>query len=127
MKKTNSALKVEKNILKKEKKIEAEIKRIERMEKVIKNSENKISKNLSLGIKNMSKGGINSTEASLIKRSLLRKVSKHKFIFTTIVTLGIVLVWRGLWDISQFFIKDSLIALGIGVVILWLLEKYTDL
>ena len=120
--KNNSVQKLEKKIL-------AEVENIEKMEEEIKKSEENISKNLTQGIKTMSKDGINYKEASLIKKSILRKISKHKFLFTIIFTLGIVLVWRGLWNFTETipFLKNSVVSLLVGFSILWLIEQYTEL
>lgn len=118
-----------KSVQKLEKKIFGEIKNIESLEKEIKKSEENISKNLTQGIKTMSKDGINYREASLIKKSILRKIAKHKFLFTVLVTLGVVLVWRGFWGFTESipFLENSLVSLIIGFSILWLIEQYTEL
>ncbi len=120
--KNNSVQKLEKKILE-------EVENIGKMEEEIKKSEDNISQNMKQSFKAMSKGGINIKEASLIKKSILRKISKHKFLFTIIFTLGIVLVWRGLWNFTESipFLKNSVVSLLVGFSILWLIEKYTEL
>jgi DNA-binding ferritin-like protein len=111
-----------------EKKILHETKKIEHLESEIEKSEERISSNLSSGLQVLSKqGGVKA--ASLIRRTVLRRMSKHKFIFTALVTLGVVLVWRGLWDVSATIpvLENSTASLFVGFAILWAIEKYTDL
>ncbi len=63
------------------------------------------------------------------KKGVIRKIAKHKFVFTLIVSTAIILVWRGIWEESAALpiISSSLVALLVGVGILWLIERYTDL
>jgi len=34
------------------------------------------------------------------KKGLIRKIAKHKLIFTLVVSTAIILVWRGIWEVS---------------------------
>lgn len=114
--------KIEEKLLKEEEKIE-------KLEEQILKSETKISENLSSGIKTLSKDGLTSSEASIIKRSVLRKIAKHKFIFTLLTTVAVVLVWKSVWNISDTLpiLESSIGSLVVGLVMLWLIEKYTEL
>lgn len=62
------------------------------------------------------------------RRGFVKKLAKHKFIFSLIVSLGVVLVWRGLWDITAELpvLKESGVALVLGLAIVWFLEKYSE-
>ncbi len=69
------------------------------------------------------------TKVERTRRFLVRRIAKHKFIFTLIVATGIILVWRGVWEITAVIpiLSQSIVALLLGVTILWLIERYTDL
>ena len=68
-------------------------------------------------------------ELNKTRKNFVRKIAKHRFLFTLIVSTGIILVWRGIWEISAEvpFISQSVVALLIGLAILWLIERYSDL
>ncbi len=63
------------------------------------------------------------------RKRFVRKLAKHKFLFSMVASLGVVLVWRGLWDVTAELpvLKDSLVALLIGFAIIWFLEKYSEI
>ena len=62
------------------------------------------------------------------RRRTVKKLAKHRFIFSILVSLSFVLVWRGLWDITASLpiLEDAGVALIIGFFMVWLLERYTD-
>jgi hypothetical protein len=62
------------------------------------------------------------------RRRLVKKLAKHRFLFSMIVSFGVVLVWRGIWDITAELpvLKESAVALITGFVIIWFLEKYSE-
>ena len=62
------------------------------------------------------------------RKRVVRRLAKHKFIFSILVSLGVVLVWRGIWDITSVMpvLKDSFVALIVGFAILWYLEKFSE-
>lgn len=62
------------------------------------------------------------------RRRTVKKLAKHRFIFSILVSLSFVLVWRGLWDVTASLpiLKEAGIALIIGFFMMWLLERYTD-
>lgn len=64
-----------------------------------------------------------------VRKRIIRRIAKHRFIFTLIVSTAIVLVWRGIWEISSIIpvLSQSIVALAIGLLILWLIERYSDL
>ncbi len=55
------------------------------------------------------------------------RLRKHRFINTLLVTIGVVLVWRGLWDVSERLIESSVVSLVLGLVLLWGIKKFSDL
>lgn len=63
------------------------------------------------------------------RKRFVRRLAKHKFLFSMVASLGVVLVWRGLWDVTAELpvLKDSLVALLIGFAIIWFLEKYSEI
>lgn len=114
-----------KRIISEEKKIEHEEAKILLEERKIENEEREVK---------AEEGKIVSIEktireATKMRLGFLRKFAKHKFIFSMIAGTGVVLVWRGLWDISETIpgLESSVVALIVGIGILWFLERYTEL
>lgn len=108
---------------KEEKKIEVE------EEKILKEEE-KIDKVIeSPKFKNLVENGDALADLNNTRKRIIKKIAKHRFLFTLIVSLGIVLVWRGLWEISAGIpiLSQSIVALVLGLGILWFIEKYSDL
>lgn len=106
-----------------------EIKKVEREEEKILVEEKKMAKeegkllNETIDLQKTFK------DATKMRMSFLRKFAKHKFLFSLIGGIGVVLVWRGLWDLSETIpgLESSAVALVVGLGIIWLLEKYTEL
>ena len=114
---------IEDKILKEEKKIEADEEKLLQEEKVVvKTLEGRQFRTL-LESSNVLR------DLAKTKKGFIRKIAKHKFIFTLIVSTAIILVWRGIWEGSAAvpFLSSSIVSLIIGVGILWLIERYTDL
>src|SRR5579859_3668241 len=107
-----------KKVLEEEKVIEHQEEKIEKSEKIIAKEESQII-NIEKSLQ----------EASKIKIGFIKKFARHKFIFSMIGGIGIVLVWRSIWDISTVIplLQSSFVALAVGLGILWVLEKYSDL
>lgn len=113
-----------------EKKILIEEKKIEKLEKKIANDEKFLTKTLqSKAFKTALSNGKHLQSVERTRRKLTAKIAKHRFIFALLVVTGVVLVWRGIWEYSATlpFLSYSLVALIVGIIILWLLGKYTDL
>lgn len=70
-----------------------------------------------------------ATELNFFQRVIISKLKKHKVIFQMLIIFGIVLVWRGLWNLFDTipFISYSLVSLILGVILLLLLNRITDL
>lgn len=114
----------------KEREIESELKRIREDEVKILSEEGQVLK----AVKNIERYEILGEQKSLnhfskFRRLFIREASKHKFIFSMTVVFGVVLIWRGLWDVSEQIpiISDSIIALFVGMAILWFIERYSNL
>src|SRR5579859_134379 len=122
--------KTEKKILSEEKHIEAEEVKIEKVEnKLLRDEEVLVGTVESGAFKRLMEGGRVLREAAHAKKIFVKKIAKHKFVFTLIVSTGIILVWRGIWEYSATLpiLSSSLIALFVVMGILWLIEKYSDL
>lgn len=74
-------------------------------------------------------GGFTARELGIIKTAFTRRFSRYKLIMTILATIGVVLVWRGIWYIADGLpvISTSLVSLFLGILILWLIKRYTDL
>lgn len=120
-----------------EEKVRAETERIEEAEERIEAEEKKIKaaeKVMLQAIKGQPSNLITTKGASfnrieLMRQLILRKISRKKFVFTLIGIFGVVLVWRGIWEVTEVMpiLQYSVVALLVGIGILWLIERYTDL
>lgn len=70
-----------------------------------------------------------SSELNFFQKFFVGHAKKHKIIYQIIIVLAVVLVWRGLWDIFDTLpvISSAFASLAIGLVILWLFNRMTDL
>jgi hypothetical protein len=112
-----------------DKKTLAEAKKIERLERQILRSEQTLTHRLNKrSIKALGRDGYSRREIGLIHRSALHRVRKHKLIVGILAIFGAVLVWRGVWNIIDVtpILKNDLTSVTVGLLILWLLNKYTD-
>lgn len=127
-----------KDLEQKEKEIIEEADRIERAEENIKREEKKIleaEKNIASSYQKnsifslMVDRGLSTKGLGLVRNLFARRVSKHRLVFALIATTGVVLIWRGIWHAADELpiISGSLISLGVGVLLIWLIKKYTDL
>lgn len=64
-----------------------------------------------------------------LQKNLIIRVKNHKLLFPLIVGIGVVLVWRGLWNLfdSVPILSYSLISLSLGIVILWAFNRINSL
>lgn len=74
-------------------------------------------------------GGFNARELELVKAVFTRKITRHRLLMAILATIGVVLVWRGIWHTADELplISISVVSLLIGIIILWLIKRYTDL
>lgn len=59
---------------------------------------------------------------------VLRKLTRVKFFYSFLVVTGIVLVWRGIWELADRLpiIKVPAVSIVVGLVILWLTQRSPD-
>ncbi len=63
------------------------------------------------------------------RSKVVRRIAKHKILFTLITATAIILFWRGVWDVSSSVpvLSYPIAALLIGAVILIFIDRYSDL
>lgn len=128
----NTAQKIkttEKRILLVEEQIERSEELIAREEKKIEDHEKRIARNLhQLSYDALRERVITLRGFNYLRQVFLRKVGRRKLLFALFVTLGWVFVWRGVWHtIDEIPILNlSVVSLGIGVFIIWLLKEFTN-
>lgn len=103
-----------------ERRILAEEKKIKQTEEKILKAEERIEATLAEGNKVVK-------DFRSLRDNLARRISRHKFIYTLLISLGIVMVWRGLWETTESFISSAFISLALGLILLWVIKKHTDL
>jgi hypothetical protein len=120
----------EDRIEKKEEKITERLEKIEKEEIRILSEEGKVLRT----VKSIEEEELLHEKKSLrgfgkFRKFFIKEASKHKFLFSMTVAFGVVLIWRGLWDLSERipFISDSMIALVVGMGLLWFIERYSNL
>lgn len=64
-----------------------------------------------------------------MQQKLVKRLQRHKLLFPLIVGVGVVLVWRGLWELFDVtpIISYSFISLALGIVILWAINRINSL
>lgn len=104
-----------------------ELKKIENQEAKILEKEQKIEQEEAeiLKVDKVVAGSIK--DFSQLRSNFARRIAKHRFIYTLLISLGVVMVWRGMWELTESIITSSLVSLGLGVVLLWLIKKHTDI
>ncbi|OGE31591.1 hypothetical protein A2631_00450 [Candidatus Daviesbacteria bacterium RIFCSPHIGHO2_01_FULL_44_29] len=73
--------------------------------------------------------GTTKRKIHLFRLTIIKKIARHKLLYGIVVTISLVLIWRGLWHtIDELpIISISLVSLGVGLLSIWILKKYTDL
>lgn len=107
-----------------EEKIKAEEKKIaDSQEEILKNSKN--NKSSIFGVDE----GLTQRELQIFRLLFIKKLTKHKLISALMVITATVLIWRGIWHTIDDtpILSYSLVSLGVGILLLWILRKYTDL
>lgn len=126
-----------KDISKEEVRILAETEKIEKSEEKIKQAEKEIlaseQKILATAkehpLKTLVRHGLSRRGIGLIRATYLKRLAKHRFIYALVVFFAIVLVWRGFWETTSLvpLLAEPVVALLVGVGLLWILKKYTNL
>ena len=122
----------EKQIHKEVEKIEKAEERIEKEESEILSAEKKIIQ--SLNRRPLSaffiEPGTTAKELGFFRSIFVRRFSrKQRLLFALIVTFAVVLIWRGIWEIVDIipFLSFAVVSLIVGILLIWFLQKYTDL
>lgn len=66
---------------------------------------------------------------STTQQKLIHRLQHHKLLFPLLVGVGVILVWRGLWELFDVtpIISYSFISLALGIVILWSINRINSL
>ena len=118
----------DKTIIKEEEKLEKDISKIEDIEDEIEDHEKEII-GLEKNILKHSSSKKFPKEFKFLKALFLKRIAKHRLLYTLAISLGIVLVWRGIWETTLMIpiLSYPIVALVVGIIILWLTEKYSEL
>lgn len=111
-------------------KILAEEKKIESVEnKILANEEKILEKLKSPQFNEVFEEDSTRKDEVTFRRRVKQRIAKHRFLFALLIAFAVVLIWRGLWEITEKLplISESVIALLVGIGILWFFEKYTEL
>lgn len=123
----------EQRILAEEKKIEEAEKHIEKEEQRILHAEQSILKSNKKGLRSFFTEDLSPPERYFLRQRLLKRFAEHKLIFSLIFTIGVVLVWRGIWHAADIvftpenYLISAALSFAVGLLILWLIDRYTDL
>ncbi len=68
-------------------------------------------------------------KVSDLQKNLIVHAKHHKLLFPLVVAVGVVLVWRGLWNLFDQvpILSYSLISLSLGLIILWAFNRFNSL
>lgn len=68
-------------------------------------------------------------KVSDLQKNLIFHARHHKLLFPLVVAVGVVLVWRGLWNLFDQvpILSYSLISLTLGIIILWAFNRFNSL
>lgn len=107
----------------------AEAKKIAKLELQLRKSENHLARTLNRrGVRALSRDGLSRRELGLIHKSLLHHIGRHKLILGLIAIIGGVLLWHGLWNLVDItpLATNYVLSISIGLFLLWLFNKYSD-
>lgn len=122
----------------KEKRIIDEQKRIERAEKLIERAEARIIRSEDNIFQKLKKGpngtihikNVDSSEVSYLRALIVGRLARrYRMLFTLVVTAGVVLVWRGIWNLLDVtpIMSSPVVSLLVGIFVLWVVQRYTEL
>lgn len=68
-------------------------------------------------------------QVSDIQKNLIVHAKHHRLIFPLIVGVGVVLLWRGLWDLFDQIpiVSYSFISIALGIIILWAFNRMNSI
>ena len=105
-----------------EKRILKELGAVEMMEKKLLGEEEELldrQEEVATGVKKL----------MFLHKIFLQKLAQHKAVFSTLLATGVVLVSRGIWELSAHlpFLSNSIAALVAGIAILILINRYPNM
>lgn len=117
-------------ISKLEKKIIAEEEEIKRLEKKIDSKEDKILStqgeilNTTGGLKLIG-NSFSKYQTKFIHSGFVKRLSKHKILYSFITLLSIILIWSGIQNFLATvpFIHNPLVSISLGVLIVWIIDR----
>lgn len=64
-----------------------------------------------------------------VQKTLITRAKHHKLLFPLLTGVGVVLLWRGLWNLFDQLpiISYSFISIGLGIVILWAFNRMNSI
>lgn len=64
-----------------------------------------------------------------LQKNLIVHAKHHRLLFPLVVAAGVVLVWRGLWNLFDQvpILSYSLISLSLGLIILWAFNRMNSI
>lgn len=117
-----------------EKKILSQEQKIEKLEKKIEEEETKILRFQrkimgGMGFFKAVSHGVNKYQAQVLRIGFLRKLSRRKMLYSALILVGVVLVWRGVWHLADVtpWIANPLVSVFVGFGILWGINRYSRL
>lgn len=68
-------------------------------------------------------------KVSDLQKNLIFHAKHHKLLFPLVVAVGVVLVWRGLWNLFDQvpILSYSFISLALGLIILWAFNRFNSI
>ncbi len=123
MDKTPDIAKLEKKIIDEEEKIEELEKKIDSKEGRILATQDKILR--STGSLKLVGSGLSKYQAKLLHSKFLKRLNKHKILYSFITLLAVILIWYGIQNLLATipFIHQPIIAIILGVLIVWFIDK----
>ncbi len=102
--------------------------KIEREEKAILELENDLLAQLNRQPRIALFKGPKNRKAKYLHALILRKLMRIRVIYSLLVVSGVVLVWRGVWDLADAtpILKIPAVSLLVGLSILWLTQRSAD-
>ncbi len=117
-----------------EERIISEEDEIKNLEKKIESKEDRILKSHSRVLKMV--GGFNflfgrdtNYHVKFIKSGFIKRFNKHRLIYGLTSIISVVLIWRGVWLLADSSpgISNPIISIVLGVFILWLIDRVSEL
>lgn len=113
-----------------ERKIIAEEEEIKKLEKKIDSKEGRIldtqGKILqSTGGLKLIGSSVSKYQAKLIHSGFLKRLNKHKILYSFITLVSVVLIWSGIQNFlaSVPIIHNPLVSIALGVLIVWIIDR----